>query len=264
MLDSLAENAQLFFLIFARIMAMIAIAPLLSSRAIPGIARVGLALFAAYAVFPWVLDQGYPLAASGLGYVFLLVGEVLVGIIQGFILVIIYSAFLVAGQFFSLQMGFGASQVFDPMAQVEIPLMGQLLNILAMFVFIAVGGFQRVFLAGVIKSFESVRAVDFLLQKDHLFTLFSGALGDLFHYALIISFPILGTLFLISLSMGLLAKAAPQMNLLMMGFPIAIIVAFLLLFLSLPFIMETFGKIIDSSFEEMLRVLGLAEEAAGG
>ena len=54
------------------------------------------------------------------------------------------------------------------------------------------------------------------------------------------------------------------MNLLMMGFPIAIIVAFLMLFLSLPFIMETFGKIIDSSFEEMLRVIGLAEEAAGG
>jgi flagellar biosynthetic protein FliR len=133
-----------------------------------------------------------------------------------------------------------------------------------MFVFIAVGGFQRVFLAGVIKSFESVRAVDFLLQKDHLFTLFSGALGDLFQYAMVISFPILGTLFLISLSMGLLAKAAPQMNLLMMGFPIAIIVAFLMLFLSIPFIMETFGKIIDSSFEQMLRVLGLAEEAAGG
>ena len=80
-------------------------------------------------------------------------------------------------------------------------------------------------------------------------------MGGLFEQALIIAFPILGTLFLVSVSVGLLAKAAPQMNLLMLGFPIAIIVAFLLLVVLIPYLMETFQRIIDGSFYELTRII---------
>jgi flagellar biosynthetic protein FliR len=98
--------------------------------------------------------------------------------------------------------------------------------------------------------------MDFVSQRDYIFRLFIGSLGKLFEQALIISLPILGTLFLVSITMGLLAKAAPQMNLLMMGFPVAIGVAFLILFLALPFLMEAFGKIIDASFYKLLELIG--------
>jgi flagellar biosynthetic protein FliR len=260
-IDNITANAQLFLLILARVIAVIQIAPLISSGAIPQLAKIGIGFFAAVAVFPWVQTMGYPIPESGLAYAGVLLGEVLVGIIIGFILQIIYAAFLVAGQFFSLQMGFGASQTFDPLAQVQIPIMGQFLNIIAMFVFISVGGFQRIFLIGVFRSFESVQAVDFMLQREYLFRLFLKSLGELFEHSLVISFPILGTLFLVSLSMGLLAKAAPQMNLLMMGFPVAIGVAFLILFFTLPFLMEAFGRIIDLSFFKLAEIF---ERAGGG
>lgn len=253
-IDSIAANAQLFLLILVRIIAVVQIAPLISSAAIPQVAKIGISFFTAAAVFPWLSGMNYPIPETGLMYAGVLLGEVLVGIIIGFILQIIYAAFLVAGQFFSLQMGFGASQTFDPLAQIEIPIMGQFLNLIAMFVFISVGGFQRIFLIGVYRSFESVRAVDFMIQREYLFRLFIRSLGELFENALIISFPILGTLFLVSLSMGLLAKAAPQMNLLMMGFPIAIGVAFLILFFTLPFLMEAFGRLIDMSFYKLVEI----------
>ncbi len=258
--DTFAENAQLFFLIFARIMALVLIAPLISSRSIPFIARIGLALFAAIAVFPMVQGAGYPIPDTGLEYAALVVGEIMVGIILGFILVVIYAAFLLAGQFFSLQMGFGASQVFDPLSQIQIPIMGQFLNLIAMFTFVMIGGFQRIFLIGVYRSFERVQVYDFITQRNYIFRLFLGSLGNLFEQALIISLPILGTLFLVSISMGLLAKAAPQMNLLMMGFPVAIGVAFTMLFLILPFLVEAFAKIIDASFYKILELL----DQAGG
>ena len=77
----------------------------------------------------------------------------------------------------------------------------------------------------------------------------------LFEQALIIAFPVLGVLLLISVSMGLLAKAAPQMNLLMLGFPIKISMAFLMLFLAMPFLMEAFNRVIDSSFYELMDFL---------
>ncbi len=261
MLESIAANSQLYLLIFVRVFAMLQVAPLLSSNSLPIVARIALAFFTAFVLFPWVSENGYPIPENGLSFVLLLVGEILLGIITGLFLVIIYAAFQVAGQFFSLQMGFGASQVFDPLAQIEIPLMGQFLNIIAMFIFVTIGGFQRLFLAGVYRSFQAMRAVDLLSQKDYLLRVMMSGLSKLFEQALLIAFPILGTLFLISVTMGLLSKAAPQMNLLMMGFPISIGVAYLVIFAILPFLVDAFEKIIDGSFYQIREFF---DRAGGG
>jgi flagellar biosynthetic protein FliR len=261
--NTIIENIQIFLLVFARVFALISIAPLISSSAIPAMARVGLAFFASVLAFPIVLAQGYMIPDTGLGYVALIIGEIMIGLIMGFFLVVIFSAFLVAGQFFSLQMGFGASEVFDPLAQVQIPIMGQFLNIIAMFLFIIIGGLQRIFLVGVLRSFQAAKAIDFVAEKDYILRMIIESLSGLFEQALVISFPILGTLVLVSVSMGLLAKAAPQMNLLMMGFPVAIGVAFTILFLALPFMVEGFAKIIDMSFVRILEMLDRVKETAG-
>ena len=184
----------------------------------------------------------------------------MIGIVIGFFLSLVYTAFQVAGQFFSLQMGFGASQVFDPLAQIEVPLLGQFLNVVAMFVFVSIQGFQRVFIIGVQNSFQAMRAVDIATYRADFYGLLMDGFLGLFQQALIISFPILGTLFLISLTTGLLAKAAPQMNLLMLGFPISIGTAFIVMFLALPFIMNSFDAIITMSFDNLLQVI----RAVGG
>jgi len=251
-LGVLVQYTQVFLLVLARVFGLMRTAPIASSGTIPGIARIGLTFFCAVAVFPGVLEAGYPIPASGLEYALLLVGEAMVGVILGFFLTVVFTAFLVAGQFFSLQMGFGASEVFDPLAQVQIPVMGQFLNIIAMFVFITTGGFQKIFLAGVDGSFHAMRAVDLVSQHEFVFRTMISGLGQLFEQALIIAFPVLGTLILVYVTMGLLAKAAPQMNLLLLGFPIAISAAFLILFLTLPVFMEVFSRVIDASFEGIL------------
>lgn len=261
MLADLVVNAQLFFLVFARVTALVETAPLLSSDSIPQIAKIGLAFFASFVVFPWVKTLGYPMPSFGLEYALLAVGEALVGVVVGFFLTMIYSGFQLAGQYYSLQMGFGASEVFDPLAQIEIPIMGQFLNLIAMLIFLIVGGFQKIFLVGVFRSFEAMRAVDLVLHREYLFRMVFSGMARLFEQSLVISFPILGTLFLVSVAMGLLAKAAPQMNLLMMGFPISIGVAFLVLFLTLPMLAEVFSAVIDYSFEELSRFLSLSWEA---
>ncbi len=250
-IESLAENSQLYLLIFSRIFAMLTIAPLISSSALPDMARAALALFTTVAVYPMVNDAGYLLPDNGLAFAALLAGEIMIGIITGFFLQLIFAAFLMAGQFFSLQIGFGASVVFDPLAQEEIPIVGQLLNYFAMFVFISSSGFYKLFLTGVFRSFQSLNAHTFLSQKEHIYQMALGGVGRLFEQSLVISMPIVGSLFLISIAMGLLAKAAPQMNLLMMGFPVAIIVAFIIILLSVPFLLNLFSTLIDESFYQI-------------
>jgi flagellar biosynthetic protein FliR len=250
----LASNAPLFFLIFARVIALIETAPLLSSYAVPQIAKIGLSFLTAITIFPWVSAAGYPIPPYVLQYVLLLVGEAVVGILVGFFLSIIYSGFQLAGQYYAFQMGFGASEVFDPLAEIEIPLMGQFLNLIAMLIFLLVSGFQRVFLIGVFQSYKAFRAVDLVIKRDHIFQMLIQGMVYLFQQSLVIAFPILGALFLVSIILGLFAKAAPQMNLLMMGFPVSIGVAFLILFASLPFLAEVFSAVIDFSFEEVQRL----------
>lgn len=257
MIAALAQNIQVFFLIVARVLAMLEVAPLFNSRAIPHTARIGLALFVAVTVFPWVLPSMTPVdSMSVANYGLLVIGEVMLGIISGVYLLIVFTAFQVAGQFFSLQMGFGASQVFDPLAQIQIPLMGQFLNIIGMLIFLSVSGFQKLIMVGVYRSFQSVQAIDLVTGRAHLFSVFAKSLGGLFTSALTIAFPIMGSLLLVSVTMGLLAKAAPQMNLLMMGFPIAIGVAYLVLIMAMPFLVGSFIQIIDRSFEALASLFG--------
>lgn len=251
MLEAIARNAPIFLLIFARLYALLRIAPITSSQAIPGIARVALTFFASFTVYPSMVAGGYPVPGSLMGFVLLLVGEMLLGILTALFLVIVFAVFQLAGQFFSLQMGFGASQVFDPMAQIQIPLVGQFLNIIAMMVFLITGGLQRIFLHGVVGSFQALRAVDIAANRSDMFDLISSSLPQLFAQALVISFPILGVLFLLQVTMGLFGKAAPQMNLLMLGFPAAIGIAFLIIFFILPFLVEAFDIVIERAFEQI-------------
>jgi flagellar biosynthetic protein FliR len=162
-------------------------------------------------------------------------------------------------------MGFGASQVFDPLAQIEIPVLGQVLNLLAMFVFISVGGFRNVFLYHIsTKESIALNAWEVLGQGSVLREeLVSGGLGDLFAHSFIMALPILGALLMVSVSMGLLAKAAPQMNLLMIGFPISITVGFLMMWTAFPFLAQGFSTIIENGFDAMSRLIAtLAGEGA--
>jgi flagellar biosynthesis protein FliR len=247
---------NLFLLIAVRVLAMIEVAPLLSGTGVPQVAKIGLAGFAAAMVFPSVKAAGYPIPDDGMAYAFLLVGEAIIGLIMGFFLSIVYSAFTMAGQFFSLQMGLSASETYDPLSEVELPVMGQFLNLIAMFVFVSTSGFQKLFIVGVEGSFKSMRAVDFAARRNDIVQFLLQSMGALFQQSLILSMPVLGTLFIVTVAMGLLSKAAPQINFLTEGFPITLLVTYVILLTSLPFMMEAFSHLIEASFDDLGILVG--------
>ncbi|WP_010260073.1 flagellar biosynthetic protein FliR [Treponema primitia] len=250
-LNEILAGAPAFLLIAVRALAMIETAPLLSSDGIPQIAKIALAGFAAFTAFPTALAAGWNLAPFGLYFVFLLIGEAIVGIIIGFYLTLIFSAFSTAGQFFSLQMGFGASETFDPLSQIENPLMGQYLNLVAMLVFLSIGGFSELFLGGFWRSIQSISAYSLVMGREAVVETLLTGLTKVFMDAIVISMPILGTLFLTSLSTGLISKAAPQINILTEGFPISITVAFVLIMATMPFMTEAFARVVDMGFQNI-------------
>jgi flagellar biosynthetic protein FliR len=268
-LQNILAFGPVFLLIAARALAMIEVAPLFSSDAIPQVAKLALAGFAAFAVLPTA--EVFMAANSpsgivtlpggessdlrfepfGLRFALLLFGEAIIGLIIGFYLMIIFAAFSTAGQFFSLQMGFGASETFDPLSQIENPLMGQYLNLVSMLVFLTVGGFYQLFLGGFWRSVQTINVISLIEGREPVVKMIASGLTKLFYDAMIISLPILGTLFLTSLTTGLISKAAPQINILSEGFPISISVAFVLILASLPFMTEAFSRVLDSGFKNI-------------
>jgi flagellar biosynthetic protein FliR len=276
-LQNILGYGPVFLLIAVRALAMIETAPLLSSDAIPQTAKIALAGFAAFAAMPtaaiFAADAAAGTAALAnlryeafsLHFLLLIIGEGIIGVIIGFFLTIIFAAFSTAGQFFSLQMGFGASETFDPLSQIENPLMGQYLNLVSMLIFLSVGGFRELFLGGFWRSVQTLNIAMLAEGREPVVGMIVSGLSRLFLDAMVISLPILGTLFLTSLATGLISKAAPQINILSEGFPISITVAFLLIFTSLPFMTEAFAQVLDSGFASMENLyIQIGRQISGG
>jgi len=249
MFDQIIQNSQIFLLIVARIAALFLTAPVLSSSSLPGLARGGLILFTSVVLLPMVRTLGYVIPRAGVEFVFLLVMEILIGLLIALLLHLVFAIFQIAGQVFSVQMGFGASTTYDPLAQVEIPLVGQLYYLVGILVFISISGLQKLFFMGLFQSFKAMSGSSLMMYPDFLKGMLISSLGNLFGQAIIIAFPMMSTLLLISLTMGLLAKAAPQMNLLMIGFPIQIMVGFFMILLTAPFLIRKMEIMFDWGFK---------------
>ncbi len=265
MLNEILSQAPVFLLIFARIFAMLLVLPMFSMRSASRVAKVALAGYMAFFIFgtcdlsyylPYIAQDG----SFSMEYFLILIGEVLIGIILGFFITMIFSAFSTAGQFLAFQMGFSAASSYDSLSQVENPLMGQFFNLIAMLVFMQTHWFQKLFLQGLVTSFSSLNAISIVQSTESIVKFVMSGLSSLFVDALVISLPVMGSLFLISICTGLLTKAAPQMNLLSEGFPIMIMLAFVIIAFILPdmidFFVRSFGKGFADLFDFFKNVSG--------
>jgi len=106
------------------------------------------------------------------------------------------------------------------------------------------------FLGGFWRSVQTINVISLIDGREPIVTMIVAGLSRLFFDAIIISLPILGTLFLTSLTVGMIGKAAPQINILSEGFPISIMTAFIILFASLPFLIESFTRLINAGFAD--------------
>lgn len=260
MINDLLNNAPLFILVCARCLGLILILPMFSMRTVNFAAKVALSGYMAYfcmfsADFSKYGDVFFINNSFSLYFLILVLGEALIGVIIGFFVSIIFGVFSTAGQFFSFQMGFSAASAYDALSQVENPLMGQFFNLAAMLVFMQTHWFQKLFLGGLSSSFESLNVFELILRKNDFVMFFLKGLTNLFADALIIALPIMCTLVLITVCTGLLSKAAPQMNLLSEGFPVMILLSFLVLVMVFPAICDFFVRSFNTGINDLIKLI---------
>jgi len=238
-------------LVFARMMGLMLTSTFYESDSIINQVKLGLTFFVTAVMFPVVFDNIPEVPQDIVQYGLIAIGEGLIGATIGICITISFSVYQLAGQYFTVQMGLGASEVFDPMSQISLPLMGQYLYLVAIMVFLAIKGpliiiYELYYSYGLV-TIESLTNGVIINSPYGIVGIFS----SMFLVALRISLPIVASPLLVSISMGLLAKAAPQMNLLMIGFPISIGVSFAIIILLLPLFVEFVDNYMNETFNSL-------------
>src|SRR5471032_1597072 len=205
---------------------------MLGHASTPLTVKLGLGVLLALIVAPTVpaLPAADPMSYSGL---FILTQEMLIGLAMGFSMRIVFASVEFAGQVASLTMGLGFASFFDPVSQAQSSAISQFLALLATMMFLTVNG-HLVLLAALVESFDSlpisalhVSGAGFKQLADWGATIFSTGLQ--------LSLPIIAALLITNVALGILTRAAPQLNLFGIGFPITLGVGLLVIAMSLPY-----------------------------
>lgn len=246
---------QVFLLVLFRMNAMFMTAPFYSSGIIPFRLKAILSFLVTLIIFPVVAAKGWNVSPDTGIYYLLVLKEISIGLFIGFMVSVIFAAFQLSGQYFAVQIGFGINEVLDPLSQISVPLIGQMKNLIALLVFLAMNG-HHFLISAIYRSYELVPVFDIGRESSgRLLEYMTYAFSGMFIVAMKIALPVVGTVFLISVSLGVLAKAAPQMNIMMMGFPFKIMVAFGVLLLSSPLIVRIIHVSLDRTFVFVTRMM---------
>jgi flagellar biosynthetic protein FliR len=239
---------------FFRILALISSAPVLGNPGVPVRVRIGLAFAITIVVSPVLgpMPQVEPGSAAG---VMIAAQQVVIGLAMGLAMRIVFTAVEMAGHFAGLQMGLGFATFFDPQNSAQTPVMAQFLSLLALLVFLAINGHLLV-IEALVQSFR-----DLPISAQPLSPLGWKALAAwgkaIFLAGLVLSMPVVASLLIINISIGIMTRAAPQLNIFAVGFPITLVAGFLVLALALPFIMPVIERLIHDGIEMSLQVVRL-------
>ena len=247
---------EIFMLVLARISLIVSVIPIFGSANVPIPVKVGLSVFLTLVSYSFAEASGVPHDLSIAALFTLMLREALIGMLFGFITGILFYAIQFAGHFISFQMGFAMVQVIDPQSQERVPIIGQFYFILSILLFLLINGHHLV-LNVLVESFSIVPIGTGVLSRE-----LTGSLtligGRVFVLAMKIASPILVTLFLTDVMMGIIARTVPQMNVFFVSLPLKIGLGLTLLVMTLssfPWLIEKLVVEMSENLNMVLRML---------
>lgn len=240
------KNVATFMLLFARLSGMIVFFPFFSHNNIPLIIKTTLVLLLTMFLFP-LAHINTPQYNS---FFFLqIISEVIFGMIAGLAVQLIFTIVQMAGEHISFTMGFTMASVIDPSSGTNMPITSQFLALIALLVFLAFDG-HHLILFFMSQSLDHIVLGEFY-PRENMLHFINASILNVFIIGFTMAFPILAISLLSDLIFGLLMKTMPQFNLLVVGFPIKIVLAFAVLIAILAVMMKLFKELILKSFMQI-------------
>jgi flagellar biosynthesis protein FliR len=243
--DEIVHWALMIVWPFVRISALLLVAPIFGARNVNVRLRLALGLLLALVVAPQ-LSVPPSLDPFGPGAIQLAMRQILIGVSMGFVLQLVFSALTQAGEIVALSMGLGFASAIDPVGGVQVPMVSQYFTILATLIFLALNG-HLVLIELLLRSFETLPLASGGLTSDDLWSVVSFG-STMFAGAVLIALPAAASLLLVNLAMGVITRAAPQLNIFAVGFPLTLFAGFIIILLTLPSLSARISEFLMEAF----------------
>lgn len=250
-LETLPAWIALWAAPFLRLSGMFTIAPIFSTTGFNARTRGILAVLTAAIVAPVLPPPPVEDVFSAEGLL-MAIREVGIGFTIGFILQLAFGAAVYAGQAIAMVMGLGFAMAVDPQNGVQVPVISQFQVILTTLLFLSLDG-HLILLATVVESYEVLPAMVAGLPTASIGNVF--AMGaQVFAGGVLLALPAMAALLLVQVSLGVMTRAAPQLNIFGVGFPLTIIAGLVLLFISLPGFISAMTELLNNALLQSLAV----------
>lgn len=237
---------------FVRVAMVFSVAPMFSGRLVPVRIRLVLALVITWLLLPVIppAPAVEPFSAAG---VLIIVQQLLIGVLLGFTLQMVFGAMVVGGQMLAMSMGLGFASMVDPQNGVQSTVVGQYYVALAALLFFALNG--HLALIGVLAdSFHSLPLDGSGVGPQGLWAV-AGFAGRMFAGGVLVALPAVASLLLANMTFGVITRAAPQLNIFGVGFPLVMTLGFVVMMFSLPVLLPQFSGLMTDALS-LLQGLG--------
>ena len=251
--SSLIDLLLGFFITSIRLSAFIIAAPLFSAVFLMVRVRVLIAFVISIIVFstqPQAIDTKILTSAYG---IIIIVKEIAIGATAGLILSIMFSAVSLAGEKIATSAGLSYAAQVDPVSGVQTPVVSQMLYLFLIMIFLTFDG-HLLALRILIESYQII-PIGQLPEPSALVDGGMAASGSMFLNATIIMLPVVIIILLINVSIGIITRAAPQLNLFSFGFPMTMLGAFIVLYLSVTNFGFAFSDLVNTSLDHLMSTI---------
>lgn len=228
------------------------ITPVFGRKSVPNYLKIGLAFFCTVILLPLVSDVNIEYT-NIIAFTGIVVKEFLIGIVLGYVSFLVFSALYLAGQIIDMQIGFGMVNVLDPMTETQVPLIGNFIYILSTLYFLMLDG-HHVLLKTLIKSYTLI-PINNAVFNDYMVNNILKIFYETFAMGAKISIPILAATLLAEVSLGILAKTVPQMNVFVIGMPLKVGIGLFTIIIVMPVFLNMMGVTFDKMFEYMYLII---------
>ena len=237
-------NAWLALLLwpFLRIFGLLLSDPFFSSGSVPITERVSFALLITVLIAPVLPAMPNVPVVSAIG-IMIAVNQMVIGLMIGFVMRLIFTSIEMAGVVAGMQMSLGFASFYDPQHNTSVPVVSQFLSLMTTLLFLAMNG-HLIVLRSLIESFTQLPPSIHPLTAQPLLALVQYG-GIVFRTGLQLCMPVVGSLLVTNMAVGVMTRASPQLNIFAIGFPIMLIIGLGSLYLTLPAMPHQVELLID-------------------
>lgn len=236
---------ETFLFIFLRFTGMIIVSPVFGRKNLPPILRIGFCLIMSIIIMLLLPQSQYTQSHHLFVFAINAIKEIALGMVMGYITLVVFSIAIGAGQIIDMQIGFGMSGFFDQQMGMQIAITGNFLNIILLLVFFATDGHHKL-IQIMFGSFELIAPgkVLFNISAVQMLVLYFGWFMIL---VIQVAMPIIAVSILTELALGVIVKTMPQMNVFVVGIPLKIILGLVVMMLFL----SAFVMFLQGAFDQM-------------